>query len=174
MLGQKSSIFYFPIQVWSNGHLLWHFPSKHIHGAPQAFCLFSTMHCATQPLNPWVKIEFMFPAAITSTLSSQRPVTHPNYPSPPWAWPITLRTLLKENGRVVQVGSDLVKGMHACTWVCVCVCVVTCWQEIRNITHAKKGSRQRLAGGACMNHRRHRHRAASGEWFKSWLEQSIF
>lgn len=66
-----------------------HFQCTHIHSAPPAFwpaiCPFSTMHCGIPLLNPRVKIECTFPAAITSTLSSQRPVTHPNYPSPPKA-----------------------------------------------------------------------------------------
>lgn len=78
------------------------------------------MHCGIPLLNPGVQIEYTFPAAITSTLSSQEgPVTHPNYTPPP-------RTLLKEDGRLVErrarEGSDLVEE-GVCHSVCVCACV---------------------------------------------------
>lgn len=64
----------------------WHFQCTHFRSTPLAMCLFSTMHCGIHLLNPGVKIEYTFPAAITSAISSQRrPVTHPNYSSLPKA-----------------------------------------------------------------------------------------
>ena len=151
---------------------LWHFQCTHFPSVPPAvwpaICLFSTMHCGIPLLNPGVQIEYTFPAAITSTLSSQeRPVTHPNYTSPP-------RTLLKEGGRAVERrwGRDLTLLRRMCVSVCECVCVCVCvcvWSYADRRYAASHMQRMALARRSHVQ--RHRAAPAADDLRAGWSNQ---
>lgn len=138
--------------------LPWHFQCTHIHSAPLAFwpaiCPFSTMHCGIPLLNPRVKIEVYVPCSHNEYLSSQRPVTHPNYPPPPKP-PVTPRTLLKEDGKVLEEGDG---GIWPCERLCVHarVCVWSHADRRYATSHMQRRALARKSHGACTNQRRHR------------------
>lgn len=140
----------------------WHFQCTHFPSVPPAvwptICLFSTMHCGIPLLNPGVQFEYTFPAAITSTLSSQeRPVTHPNYTSPP-------RTLLKEDGRVVERrrGRDLTLLRRVC---------VSVWSYADRRYAASHMKRMALARRSHVQRHRHRAAPAADDLRAGWSNQ---